>query len=54
MEKYTIEIKTKIGWIQYHSILRPGEEKAREVLKELSEKFPEAEFRIVKWTGKEI
>jgi hypothetical protein len=54
MEKHAIEIKTVIGWVQYHGILRPGEERARSVLQELQEKFPEAEFRIVKWTGQEI
>ncbi len=51
MEKYTIEINSPIGWITYHSIMRPGEEKAKEVLGELQTKFPEAQFRIVKWTG---
>jgi hypothetical protein len=54
MDKYTVEIKTSIGWTLYHSIMRPGEEKAREVLKELQEKFPEAEFRIVRWIGQEL
>ena len=54
MEKYTIEIKTEAGWVQYHSIMRAGEEKAREIIKELSEKFPTAKFRVVRWSGQEI
>ena len=51
MEKYSIEIETRAGWVAYHQIMRPGMEKAQEVLKELQEKFPEANFRIVKWEG---
>lgn len=54
MEKYTIEIETEIGWVYYHSIMRPGEERARVILKELQEKFPAAKFRIVRWAGQEI
>lgn len=51
MEKYAIEIETTVGWVNYHHIMRPGEPKAREVLKELQEQYPEANFRIVMWTG---
>ena len=51
MERFTIEIDTQIGWATYHSIMRPGEERARVVLKELQEEFPEATFRAVKWLG---
>ena len=54
MEKYSIEIETSGGWVNYHHIMRPGESKAREVLKELQEQYPEANFRIVKWTGSAI
>jgi hypothetical protein len=54
MEKYAIEIETSIGWVQYHSIMRPGEERARVILQELQEKFPDSKFRIVKWTGQEV
>jgi len=54
MEKYIIEIETSIGWIQYHNIMRPGEERAKIILKELQEKFPEAKFRIIRWTGQEV
>jgi hypothetical protein len=53
-EKYAIEIETSIGWVQYHSIMRPGEERARVILQELQEKFPDAKFRIVKWMGQPI
>ena len=51
MEKFTIEIETSAGWIMYHSLMRPGEAKAREVLQELQMQHPESKFRIVKWTG---
>ncbi len=51
MEKFSIEIETSVGWVNYHSILRPGEEKAVSVLKELQDQFPKANFRVVKWTG---
>ena len=51
MEKFSIEIETSVGWVNYHSILRPGREKAESVLKELQGQFPNANFRIVKWTG---
>lgn len=54
MEKYTIEVETSIGWIQYHSIMRPGKEKAESVLKELQDKFPKAKFRIVRWVGEKV
>ncbi len=54
MEKYTIEIETSAGWIQYHSIMRPGQERAKIILKELQDKFPSSKFRIVVWEGKEI
>ncbi len=51
MEKFNIEIETNIGWVSYHQIMRPGEERAREIMKELQEKFPDANFRIIKWSG---
>jgi len=51
MEKFSIEIETSAGWVNYHSILRPGQEKAREVCAELKNKFPTSHFRIVKWNG---
>ncbi len=54
MEKYSIEIETPAGWVNYHHILRPGEAKAREVLAELQAKYPEASFRIVKWLCESI
>lgn len=54
MEKYTIEISTEIGWVTYHTIMRPGQEKATEVLSELQAKFTNAQFRIVKWSGEII
>jgi hypothetical protein len=54
MEKYTIEIETSAGWIQYHSIMRPGEERSKIILQELQDKFPNSKFRIVAWEGKEI
>jgi hypothetical protein len=54
MEKYSIEIETHAGWVTYHFIMRPGEERARDVLKELQDKFPSANFRAVKWTGEVI
>jgi hypothetical protein len=51
MEKFTVEIETSSGWIVYHSIMRPGEERALATLKELQEQFPQSKFRIVKWIG---
>lgn len=54
MEKFAIEIETPIGWTQYHSIMRPGEERARVILAELRDKFPEGKFRIVKWSGEAL
>lgn len=54
MEKFSIEIETAAGWITYHQIMRPGEDKVREVFKELQEKSPDANFRIVKWTGEPL
>ena len=51
MEKYCIEIETVVGWINYHQIMREGENRAKDVLEELRLKFPNANFRIVKWTG---
>jgi hypothetical protein len=51
MEKFSIEIETSAGWVQYHLILRPGESLARSVADELRAKFPESRFRIVRWTG---
>jgi hypothetical protein len=51
MEKYTIEIETSAGWVLYHSILRPGKEKAASVLLELREQHPESTFRAIKWDG---
>jgi hypothetical protein len=51
MERYAIEIETSAGWVQYHLILRPGEERARFVIDEVREKFPASRFRLVKWTG---
>lgn len=54
MEKYSIEIETPAGWVTYHHIMRPGEERARDVFKELQEKHPDTRFRIVKWTGESL
>lgn len=54
MEKFSIEIETSLGWVNYHSIMRPGEEKALSVLKELQDQYPTAKFRVVKWTGEAI
>lgn len=54
MEKFAIEIETNIGWVQYHSIMRPGKDRAESVVQELREKFPAAKFRIIKWTGEEV
>jgi len=51
MEKFAIEIETSVGWTNYHIIMRPGEERAKVILQELREKFPQANFRVVKWTG---
>lgn len=54
MEKFAIEIETTIGWVNYHSIMRPGQERAQTILAELQEKFPDAKFRVVKWTGEVV
>ena len=51
MEKFTIEIETSVGWIMLHSIMRPGEERALTILKELREKYPQSNLRVVKWIG---
>jgi hypothetical protein len=51
MEKFAIELETNIGWVTYHTILRPGEERARMVLQELVKKYPQAKFRIIQWVG---
>ena len=51
MEKFTIEIETSAGWIMLHSIMRPGQERALNILKELREKYPQSRLRVVKWTG---
>lgn len=51
MERFAVEIKTSIGWVTYHSIMRPGEDRARVILAELREKYPNGEFRIVRWAG---
>jgi len=51
MEKFTIEIETSAGWVMLHSIMRPGQERALAILKELREKYPQSRLRIVKWTG---
>ena len=34
-----------------HSIMRPGEERALTILKELREKYPQSNLRVVKWIG---
>jgi hypothetical protein len=54
MEKYSIEIETSLGWINYHMIMRPGLEKAMEVLAELSLQHPGSRLRIVRWTGEPL
>ena len=54
MEKFAIEIETSIGWVNYHFIMRPGEERAKAILAELKEKHPTANFRVVKWTGEAL
>ena len=54
MEKFAIEIETEIGWVNYHYIMRPGQERAQTILAELKEKYPKANFRIVKWSGSAI
>lgn len=51
MEKFTIEIETSAGWVMLHSIMRPGEERALAILKELREKNPQSKLRVVKWIG---
>jgi hypothetical protein len=54
MEKFAIEIETLVGWVNYHFIMRPGEQRAKEILKELQDKYPNAKFRVVKWIGEEV
>ncbi|HEY7089444.1 MAG TPA: hypothetical protein VH518_15205 [Tepidisphaeraceae bacterium] len=54
MEKFAIEIETAIGWVNYHVILRPGQERATAVLAELREKHPAARFRLVRWFGEPV
>ena len=51
MEKFTIEIETSAGWVMLHSIMRPGEDRALNILKELREKYPQSNLRVVKWIG---
>jgi len=51
MEKFTIEIKTSAGWVMFHSIMRLGEDRALTILKELREKYPKSNLRVVKWIG---
>jgi hypothetical protein len=51
MEKFTIEIETSAGWVMLHSIMRPGHERALNIPKELREKHPQSNLRVVKWTG---
>jgi len=51
MEKFTIEIETSAGWVMFHSIMRPGQERALTILKELREKYPQSNLRVVKWIG---
>ncbi len=53
-EKYAIEIDTPAGWVIYHYIMRPGKERAMDILKELQEKYPNANFRVVRLIGKPI
>jgi hypothetical protein len=54
MEKFTIEIETSAGWVMLHTIMRPGEERALTILKELREKYPQSNLRVVKWMGTPI
>ncbi|MDR3642015.1 MAG: hypothetical protein P4L74_00100 [Candidatus Doudnabacteria bacterium] len=54
MEKFAIEIETSAGWINYHRIMRPGLPRAQKILKELRERHPQTNFRIVKWTGEVV
>jgi hypothetical protein len=54
MEKFTIEIETSAGWVMLHSIMRPGKDRALNILKELREKFPQSNLLVVKWTGTPI
>jgi hypothetical protein len=54
VEKFAIEIETVIGWVNYHIILRPGEERAMAVVSELREKHPQAKFRVVRWVGEAV
>jgi hypothetical protein len=51
MEKFTIEIESSAGWITFHSIMRPGEERALTILKDLREKHPQSNLRVVRWLG---
>ena len=54
MEKFAIEIETAAGWVTYHTIMRPGTEKGREVLNEVIAQYPNARFRLVEWNGRII
>ena len=54
MEKFSVEIETDAGWVTFHSIMRPGLEKARSVLEELISQHPTAKFRLVRWTGEAV
>ena len=54
MEKFTIEIETPAGWVMFHSIMRPGEDRALTILKELRENHPQSNLRVVKWMGTPI
>lgn len=54
MEKFTVENETSAGWVMLHSIMRPGEERALAILKELREKYPQSNLRVVKWIGTPI
>lgn len=51
MEKFTIEIETSAGWVMFHSIMRPGLERALAIIKELREKYPQSNLRVVRWMG---
>jgi hypothetical protein len=48
MERFTTEIESPIGWVTYHSIMRPGEERARSILDELHHSSRMARLRAVK------
>jgi len=54
MEKFTIEIETSAGWVMFHSIMRPSEDRALTILKELREKYSQSNLRVVKWIGTPI